>query len=106
MTTHTIIGYDLRVAILYQDRVNFDFNPHGRTWREVSYRVGPEYGKVLPFSSREIITNAKACAAVLDNHEKDEHGAPMWNGLEAIGATVIGFCAVIEPVSQTGAEVP
>lgn len=110
MPNHTIIGYDLRVAVLYQDRVNFDLKPYSRTWREVSYSVGPEYGGGANCLSEEhqwnvVAMNAKACAAVLDRHEKDEHGVPMWKGMEAIGATVLGFGAVIEPASQTDAEV-
>ncbi len=93
---YTITGYTLRVAVLYQDRVTFLRSKN--TWREVEHVVGPEYGKMVLVD--EVVENSIACAAVLNKHETDAEGKPMWNGLQAIGATVIGYGANIKKGDQ------
>lgn len=91
---YTITGYTLRVAVLY--KLMGIYVPSRNTWREVDHVVGPEYGKLDFGGEDECVANARACAAVLSKHETDEHGFPTWNGLQAIGATVIGYGANIK----------
>lgn len=96
---YTITGYTLRVAVIYQDR-QATWKTERNLWREFEHVVGPDYGGGPNFLSEEhqeemIIRNARACAAVLNKHETDAEGKPMWNGLQAIGATVIGYGANI-----------
>lgn len=95
MTSHTITGYTLRVAVIYQGRVTFDQRKN--TWREVSTLVGPEYGEPYYDPGPMLKIERDACDTVMRKHYQDEDGAPTWNGLRAIGACVIGSSANFGP---------